>query len=51
MLSALLACVSADRPALRVGERVNLECDMLGKYVVRFAELAGWATAGPAAPR
>lgn len=37
--------------ARRVGERVNLECDMLGKYVVRFAELAGWATAGPAAPR
>lgn len=27
--------------ARRVGDRVNLECDMLGKYVVRFAELAG----------
>ena len=29
--------------ARRVGERVNLECDMLGKYVARFAEVAGWA--------
>jgi riboflavin synthase len=28
--------------ASRVGDRVNLECDMLGKYVVRIAELAGW---------
>lgn len=37
--------------ARRVGDRVNLECDMLGKYVVRFAELAGWAQARPAAPR
>lgn len=26
---------------LRAGDRVNLECDMLGKYVVRAAELAG----------
>lgn len=25
----------------RAGDRVNLECDMLGKYVVRAAELAG----------
>jgi len=25
--------------SLRVGDRVNLECDMLGKYVVRAAEL------------
>ncbi|MSO29590.1 MAG: riboflavin synthase [Acidobacteria bacterium] len=25
--------------ALRVGERVNLECDMVGKYVARAAEL------------
>jgi riboflavin synthase len=25
----------------RVGDRVNLECDMVGKYVVRAAELAG----------
>jgi len=24
------------------GDRVNLECDMVGKYVVRAAELAGW---------
>jgi riboflavin synthase len=29
--------------ARRVGDRVNLECDMLGKYVLRFAETAGWA--------
>lgn len=26
--------------ALRVGDRVNLECDMVGKYVARAAELA-----------
>ena len=26
--------------SLRVGDRVNLECDMIGKYVVRIAELA-----------
>lgn len=26
-------------PALRVGSRVNLECDMVGKYVARAAEL------------
>ena len=26
---------------LRTGDRVNLECDMIGKYVVRAAELAG----------
>jgi riboflavin synthase len=26
---------------LRVGDRVNLECDMIGKYVVRALELAG----------
>lgn len=25
----------------KVGERVNLECDMVGKYVIRAAELAG----------
>ena len=25
----------------RIGDRVNLECDMVGKYVVRAAELAG----------
>ena len=36
----------------RVGDRVNIECDMLGKYVVRVAELAGWARAeaGSSAP-
>lgn len=28
------------------GDAVNIECDILGKYVVRFAELAGM-TAGP----
>jgi len=28
-------------PALRVGDRVNLECDMVGKYVVRAVELMG----------
>jgi len=27
----------------RVRDRVNLECDMVGKYVVRAAELAGLA--------
>ncbi len=26
---------------VQIGDRVNLECDMLGKYVVRAAELAG----------
>jgi riboflavin synthase len=29
--------------AVSRGDAVNLECDMLGKYVVRIAELAGWA--------
>jgi riboflavin synthase len=28
--------------ARTVGDRINLECDMLGKYVLRFAETAGW---------
>jgi riboflavin synthase len=27
--------------ALRVGNHVNLECDMVGKYVVRAVELLG----------
>ena len=27
--------------ALRVGDKVNVECDMIGKYVVRAVELAG----------
>ena len=27
--------------AIKAGDRVNLECDMVGKYVVRAAELAG----------
>jgi riboflavin synthase len=26
----------------RVGDPVNLECDVVGKYVVRIAEVAGW---------
>jgi riboflavin synthase len=30
----------------RVGDRVNLECDMVGKYVVRAMEVAGLALAG-----
>jgi len=29
----------------RAGDPVNLECDILGKYVVRVAELAGMSTA------
>jgi riboflavin synthase len=31
---------------LRVQDRVNLECDMVGKYVVRAAELAGLRSTG-----
>ena len=31
---------------LQAGERVNLECDMIGKYVVRAAELAGLTVTG-----
>ena len=31
--------------ALRTGDAVNLECDVVGKYVVRMAELAGAPTA------
>jgi riboflavin synthase alpha subunit len=27
--------------ALHIGDPVNLECDIVGKYVVRAAELAG----------
>lgn len=30
--------------AAKTGEQVNLECDILGKYVVRVAELAGMTT-------
>jgi len=26
---------------IRIRDRVNLECDMVGKYVVRAVELAG----------
>src|SRR5471030_2949523 len=35
---------------IRIHDRVNLECDMVGKYVVRAAELAG-ATLGGVPPR
>ena len=28
-------------PALRIGDQINLECDMVGKYVVRAVELMG----------
>ena len=31
---------------VRVGDTVNLECDMVGKYVVRAVELAGVTVAG-----
>lgn len=30
----------------RAGDRVNLECDMVGKYVIRAAELAGLTLSG-----
>ena len=30
----------------QIRERVNLECDMIGKYVVRAAELAGLTLTG-----
>jgi riboflavin synthase len=33
--------------AVRVRDRVNLECDLVGKYVVRAAELAGLARLSP----
>ena len=33
--------------SLKAGEAVNLECDILGKYVVRVAELAGMTTSKP----
>jgi riboflavin synthase len=32
--------------SLRVDDRVNLECDLVGKYVARAAEIAGLARAG-----
>jgi riboflavin synthase len=31
---------------LQIRDRVNLECDMIGKYVVRAAELAGLTLTG-----
>jgi riboflavin synthase len=35
--------------SLRVGDRVNLECDMIGKYVARAVELFGVGRSMPAA--
>jgi riboflavin synthase len=35
-------------PALRAGSRVNLECDMVGKYVARAVELFGEGRLKPA---
>ena len=32
---------------IRIHDRVNLECDLVGKYVVRVAELAGLAKLSP----
>jgi riboflavin synthase len=32
--------------SLQISDRVNLECDMVGKYVVRAAELAGLSLTG-----
>jgi riboflavin synthase len=37
-------------PALRAGSRVNLECDMVGKYVARAVELFGAGGRKPASP-
>ena len=36
--------------AVKIRDRVNLECDMIGKYVVRAAELAG-LTVAPVRPQ
>jgi riboflavin synthase len=36
--------------AMKKRDRVNLECDMIGKYVVRAAELAG-LTVSPVRPQ
>jgi riboflavin synthase alpha subunit len=33
--------------AARLRDRVNLECDILGKYVVRVAEVMGFGQRGP----
>lgn len=35
--------------AIKAGDHVNIECDILGKYVVRVAELAGMQTKPKAA--
>jgi riboflavin synthase len=32
--------------AVKVGDRVNLECDVIGKYVVRLAELGQFSAVG-----
>jgi len=39
IIPATLANTTLQQAA--IGDRVNIECDMLGKYVVRAAELAG----------
>lgn len=36
--------------AMRPGDKVNLECDVLGKYVVRLAELGLFVPAGTSVP-
>ena len=37
--------------SIQVGDRVNLECDLLGKYVIRAVEVARLARVGEVAPR
>jgi riboflavin synthase len=37
--------------AAKAGDPVNIECDILGKYVARVAELAGWNLAQASPPR
>ena len=36
--------------SIQVGDRVNLECDVLGKYVIRAVEVARLARVGEVAP-
>ena len=36
--------------AAKLHDIVNIECDILGKYVVRYAELAGLAPVKPGRP-
>jgi riboflavin synthase len=42
--------VHTNLSAARIGDRVNLECDMVGKYVVRALEVAGRVPAPAARP-